>query len=195
MFSFMYCSLELELLQNRNLVGTIAFPSGEFSALAQIPLDPVGDRSDESWGAKSRAERNYTMNTTTEQTSTTTNASAGAQAAHVAPEKTTATTKKASRAAKPATAKQGAKKAAKKSTASKNSAKTKPAAARPASKKQAVLDLLRRKHGATLAEIAKATNWQNHSIRGFISGTISKRMGIKVESTRDEAGERVYRIK
>ena len=48
------------------------------------------------------------------------------------------------------------------------------------SKKMAVLDLLRRKDGATLAEIAKATGWQNQSIRGFISGTIPKKMGLTI---------------
>jgi hypothetical protein len=57
-----------------------------------------------------------------------------------------------------------------------------------------VLELLRRKDGATIGEIAKATNWQNHSIRGFISGTITKKMGLTVESTKNEAGERTYRI-
>ena len=46
-----------------------------------------------------------------------------------------------------------------------------------------MLELLRRKDGATLAEIAKATDWQTHSIRGFISGTITKKMGFKVESS------------
>src|ERR1019366_5701345 len=62
------------------------------------------------------------------------------------------------------------------------------------SKKAIVLDLLRRKDGATMAEIAKATDWQNHSIRGFISGNLTKKMGLVVESTKNEAGERVYKI-
>jgi Protein of unknown function (DUF3489) len=57
-----------------------------------------------------------------------------------------------------------------------------------------VLELLRRKEGATIAEIAKATNWQNHSVRGFISGTVAKKMGLAVESTRNGASERTYRI-
>jgi hypothetical protein len=56
------------------------------------------------------------------------------------------------------------------------------------------LELLRRKDGATIAEIAKATNWQNHSIRGFISGTITKKMGLQVESSKNEAGVRTYRM-
>jgi hypothetical protein len=63
------------------------------------------------------------------------------------------------------------------------------------SKKAIVLELLRRKEGATLTEIAKATDWQNHSIRGFISGTIVKRMALTVESTKNDAGERSYRVK
>ena len=66
--------------------------------------------------------------------------------------------------------------------------------AREGSKKAIVLDLLRREQGATLAEIAKATDWQNHSIRGFISGTITKKMGLKVESTKGEDGERRYHV-
>ena len=75
-------------------------------------------------------------------------------------------------------------------------AKAKDAApeAREGSKKSIVLDLLRRKGGATLAEIAKATDWQNHSIRGFISGTLGKKMGLTVESTKNDAGERSYKI-
>jgi hypothetical protein len=66
--------------------------------------------------------------------------------------------------------------------------------AREGSKKAMVLELLRRQEGATLAEIAKATEWQNHSIRGFISGTLTKKMGLKVESSKGETGDRTYRI-
>ena len=45
-----------------------------------------------------------------------------------------------------------------------------------------------------MAEIAKATDWQNHSIRGFISGNLTKKMGLTVESTKNESGERTYRV-
>ena len=45
-----------------------------------------------------------------------------------------------------------------------------------------------------MAEIAKATDWQNHSIRGFISGNVTKKMGLAVECTKKEQGERRYKI-
>jgi len=61
-------------------------------------------------------------------------------------------------------------------------------------KKAIVLALLRRKEGATTTEIAKATDWQSHTIRGFISGMITKKMGLAVESAKNEAGEGRYRI-
>jgi hypothetical protein len=75
-------------------------------------------------------------------------------------------------------------------------AKAKEAApeAREGSKKAIVLDLLRRKGGATLDEIAERTGWQRHSIRGFLSGSVTKQMGLKVESAKNEAGERRYKI-
>src|SRR5688500_15665037 len=66
--------------------------------------------------------------------------------------------------------------------------------ARAGSKKEIVLKLLRREGGATIAQIAKATDWQNHSIRGFLSAQVGKKMKLKVESTKNEAGERTYRI-
>jgi hypothetical protein len=65
---------------------------------------------------------------------------------------------------------------------------------RSGSKAEKVLELMKRKEGATLAEIAKVTDWQNHSIRGFVSGHVIKKCGLKVESTKSEAGERTYRI-
>jgi uncharacterized protein DUF3489 len=71
----------------------------------------------------------------------------------------------------------------------------KPAAARDGSKAAKILDLLKRPEGATLAAIMKATDWQAHSVRGFLSGTISKKMGLKVVSIKAEDGERTYSIK
>ena len=66
--------------------------------------------------------------------------------------------------------------------------------ARVGSKKEIVLKLLRREQGATIAKIAKATNWQNHSIRGFLSAQVGKKMKLKIESAKNEAGDRTYRI-
>ena len=40
----------------------------------------------------------------------------------------------------------------------------------------------------------KATDWQAHTIRGFISGNAGKKMGLTVESSKNEAGERTYHI-
>ena len=70
----------------------------------------------------------------------------------------------------------------------------KPAAARDGSKKAEVLALVQRKGGATLAQIMKATGLQAHSVRGFISGALGKKMGLTVNSERREDGERVYSI-
>ena len=87
-------------------------------------------------------------------------------------EATKNTTAKASKAAKAKPAPKTAK-AAKKTPAGKT-AKVKNAT-RPGSKKDIVLKLLRREGGATLAELAKATGWQSHSIRGFLSGQVGKK--------------------
>jgi hypothetical protein len=65
---------------------------------------------------------------------------------------------------------------------------------RAESKGAKILELIGRPKGATLAEIVKATDWQKHSIRGFLS-TAAKKHGLKIESTKTEAGERVYQIR
>ena len=62
------------------------------------------------------------------------------------------------------------------------------------SKTATVLALIQRAKGATLAEIMEATSWQPHSVRGFISGTLGKKMGLKVESAKREDGERFYSV-
>ena len=53
--------------------------------------------------------------------------------------------------------------------------------------------MIGRAKGATLAEIMKATEWQAHSVRGFLS-TAGKKHSVKIESAKSEAGERTYKI-
>ena len=103
-------------------------------------------------------------------------ASVGQKRAHVAPAKgkvgnKAKTNKKAPKAAK------------------------KAGAARDGSKAAAVLELLKQPDGATLAELMKATGWQAHSVRGFLSGTVSKKLGLAVTSAKVEDGERTYSVK
>ena len=96
--------------------------------------------------------------------------------AHVAPKKA-----KVGRTAKPA--KKGPK------------AAKEAGSARDGSKAAKIIDLLKRPNGATLAEIMKATNWQAHTVRGFISGSLGKKLGLTVVSAKREDGERVYSIR
>lgn len=84
--------------------------------------------------------------------------------------------------------------------ATKATSNDEPREARPGSKKAIVLDLLRRPEGATLEEIMSATGWQSHSVRGFLSGSLGKKMGLHVESFTQDHGpteglKRAYRIR
>ena len=67
--------------------------------------------------------------------------------------------------------------------------------AREGSKKGEVIDLMRRAQGATLSEIMELTGWQAHTVRGFVSGTLIKKLGLNVESFRSNEKERTYRVK
>jgi len=119
------------------------------------------------------------------------------EAADVAPDAAAATTR-ASHKDAATQAKKGVKKAkaSKPAKAAKLTKPAKPAAeARDGSKKSIILGLLRRPTGATMAEIVTAVEWQKHSIRGFLSGNLTKKLGLTLESTKNEAGERTYRIK
>ncbi len=71
---------------------------------------------------------------------------------------------------------------------------SKRAKPRPATKSEKIIQLLKRRSGATIAELQKATGWQAHSVRGFISGTLKKRMELNVISEKAEDGPRRYRI-
>jgi Protein of unknown function (DUF3489) len=63
------------------------------------------------------------------------------------------------------------------------------------STKQAqLISLLKQPSGVTLPDLMKATGWQAHSIRGFISGTLKKRLSLKVISGTTSTGLRRYRI-
>ena len=99
-----------------------------------------------------------------------------ARRAHVAPKK-----------AKSAPKAKAAKKAPKGSR--------KAAGARDGSKTAKVLGLLKRPNGVTLKELMKNTDWQAHSVRGFLSGTVGKKLGLKVISAKGEDGERNYSVK
>lgn len=61
-------------------------------------------------------------------------------------------------------------------------------------KTERIIALLKQPSGATLQALMAATGWQSHSVRGFISGQLSKKMGLRIRSFKRE-GERVYRIR
>jgi hypothetical protein len=70
----------------------------------------------------------------------------------------------------------------------------KAAPARTGTKAARVLDLLKRPGGVTLKSLMKMTGWQAHSVRGFLSGTLGKKLRTPVESFKSAAGERAYRL-
>jgi hypothetical protein len=95
--------------------------------------------------------------------------------------------------------------------------KTKPKLARPTARKTAkpsprkrsasprptagsdtkharIVEMLRKPAGATIAAIMAATDWQRHSVRGFLAGVVRKKLGLNVVSEQTDKG-RVYRIK
>jgi len=58
-----------------------------------------------------------------------------------------------------------------------------------------ILALLQRPDGASITELKKATGWQAHSVRGFLSGVLKKKLGLRVASAKREDGERSYRVR
>lgn len=74
-------------------------------------------------------------------------------------------------------------------------AASKPAGSgQPPTKTRACLDLLTRTGGASLAELRSITGWQPHSVRGFLAGTVKKKLGLTLTSEKTGDGERRYRV-
>jgi len=91
----------------------------------------------------------------------------------------------------------GERKPAKKAKPGKNAGRFKKAACKPkadrTNKKAEVIAMMKRAKGATLPEIMKATSWQPHTVRGFVS-ILGSKGGEKIESSKNAAGERTYKI-
>ena len=126
------------------------------------------------------------------------NAAAPAPAAGEQPQ----ASKKATRAPRGAQSAPAKGKAGKKTNPAKKAPKgatkakaTKTAGGRDGSKTATVLELLQRPGGVTAKELQKATGWQPHSVRGFLSGTVGNKMRLAVTSTKGEDGERTYSVK
>jgi hypothetical protein len=106
-------------------------------------------------------------------------------------------TETTSRPALDASKPKGARKPTKKAKPAKKAGRAKKPAAKPkadrTNKKAEVIAMMKRPKGATLAEIVKATGWQPHTVRGFVS-ILGSKGGEKIESSKNAAGERTYKI-
>lgn len=76
-------------------------------------------------------------------------------------------------------------------------AATKATATREGSKTSRVIEMLKREGGVTLKEIMAEMGWQSHTTRALMSagGSLTKKHGLMVVSTKNENGERTYSIK
>ena len=61
-------------------------------------------------------------------------------------------------------------------------------------KQERVLTLLSQPNGASIAEMMQATDWQQHSVRGFLAGMVKKKLGFSLTSVKPNDGVRRYRI-
>jgi hypothetical protein len=61
-------------------------------------------------------------------------------------------------------------------------------------KQERVLTLLSQPSGASIAEMMQATDWQQHSVRGFLAGTVKRKLGFSLTSVKPNDGVRRYRI-
>ncbi len=61
-------------------------------------------------------------------------------------------------------------------------------------KSEKIVKLLRRPCGASIVDLQKATGWQAHSVRGFISGSVRKRMNLRVTAEKRNGADLCYNI-
>lgn len=143
-----------------------------WTAISNVPpIDPVRNQTTAVPAAEDGSVKNHhdrVPSANAEQASAAAVADAGAQTTHLA-QQPPATDQRATLPKQPGTARDG-------------------------SKTAQALELMKRPGGVTLKELMSAMNWQAHSVRGFISGTLGKKMGLTVESTRRADGERVYTL-
>jgi len=64
----------------------------------------------------------------------------------------------------------------------------------PTTKHAQLLKLLSRPEGASIEDMMVATDWQQHSVRGFLAGTVKKKMGLTLTSSKADCEPRRYRI-
>jgi hypothetical protein len=83
---------------------------------------------------------------------------------------------------------------ARRQAARKPTRKQHPHTGRKNTKQAQVLALLKRSGGVTLQHLMRETGWQAHSVRGFISGALGKKLRLNIESFKNSRGERAYRI-
>ena len=57
-----------------------------------------------------------------------------------------------------------------------------------------MIAMLRMPEGATIPQICAATGWQQHTVRGMLSGVFKKKLGLNIVSVKTDAGDRAYRI-
>ncbi len=69
-----------------------------------------------------------------------------------------------------------------------------PPKQREGTKQATLIELLKRPEGVSLAEMIQATGWQQHTVRGAMAGSLKKKLGLNIVSSKTDGQERKYRI-